>query len=315
MRYLAMGLASSAVGFVVANSVISFLVVLLWRALRPRPRRAGSLFVLRMLPAIGSIAVVWGLVVPAFWAFEPRATKEDPGSALYMFVILACALVVAGLYRASASWFKTRRLERMWQAAAAGSPIPGSPVAAYRVASAMPFAALVGVLRPRLYVADEFVDALEPGERQAVMAHETGHLVSLDNLKRAVMKLAPDWLPFFPAGREIEAAWAIAAEEDADDHAAGPSGARSLDVAGALLKAARWAPVSCGVASNFCEGPTIARRVARLLNGAPERRAPRRSFASRFAFALAILSAAALFAAPALRAAYTLTEAGIRLLQ
>jgi hypothetical protein len=86
-------------------------------------------------------------------------------------------------------------------------------------------------------------------------------------------------------------------------------------VAGALLKAARLAPVWCALASNFCEGATIARRVERLLNDSPARRVRRRSVASRFAWALAATGAAALLSGPALRAAYALTEAGLKLLQ
>jgi hypothetical protein len=69
---------------------------------------------------------------------------------------------------------------------------------------------------------------------------------SLDNLKRTVMRLAPDWLFLSSAGGEIESAWAVAAEEAADDHAAGPDRSGSLDLAGALLKASRLTLTSSG---------------------------------------------------------------------
>lgn len=315
MRYVEMGLAFAAVGFVAANTVISLLTVFYWRIARPSRRSAGSLFLMRMLPAIGSVSLVLGLVLPAFWSFEPRATAEKAGLVLGIFVIVAGMLVAAGLRRTFLSWLATRRLERRWKTAAVGSASFEIPVLAYRVPSDMPLAALVGVLRPRLFVSDRFLDALSAGERRAVVEHETGHLRSLDNLKRTVMRLAPDWLSFSSAGREIEAAWAIAAEEEADDHAAGSDRSRSLDLASALLKASRLTPIRFAEVSNFCDESTIGRRVARLLSDEPAGRGRAGLPMSRFAGVLAILGATALFSGPALRAAYTMTEAAIRLLR
>jgi beta-lactamase regulating signal transducer with metallopeptidase domain len=270
---------------------------------------------MRMLPAIGSCSLVLGVIVPAFWFFEPQATAERAGPTLVIFVILAGALVAAGLYRTLASWLDTRHLEREWSRAAVLSANLGTDVPTYRVHSAMPLAALVGIVRPRLYVADQFLDALSADERQAVLEHEAGHLLSLDNLRRTVMRLAPDWLSFLPAGREIETAWAIAAEEGADDHAAGVDRSRSLDLAAALLKASRLTPMPPAPVSAFCDQAPIARRVARLLKDQPARRRPARPTASRFAWILALAGIAVLPAGPVLRAAYTLTEAAVRLLQ
>ena len=173
----------------------------------------------------------------------------------------------------------------------------------------------MGVVHPRLFVSDRFFDALSTGERQAVLDHEAGHLRSLDNLKRIVLKLLPDWLSFMPAGRALEAAWAVAAEENADDYAAAGDRARSLDLAGALLKASRAMPVGCAAVSHFCDGATIARRVARLLDDRPPRRARIRSMAPRILGILAAVGVTALVAGPAIRAAYATAEAAIQLLQ
>ena len=211
MSYVEMGLAFAAVSFVVANSVISLLTAVFWRFARKADRRSGALFLLRMFPAAASAGVVLGLVLPAFLLFEPRATTERLSPALFVFVVLAGILVASGLRRAGASWLETRRLEGGWRAAAADSTPLGIPVRAYRVPSEMPLAALVGIIRPRLFVSDRFLDVLSADERKAVLAHEAGHLLSFDNLKRIVMRLAPDWLSFSSAGREIEAAWAIVA--------------------------------------------------------------------------------------------------------
>jgi len=308
-----MGVAFAAVGFVAVNSALSLLVALLWRALRPSKHRAASLFLLRMLPAVGSLSVVVGCVLPAFRAFEPRATSESPGPAIAVVVVLAAALVVAGVYRTLVSWLYTRRLERAWTAGAVDSRTFGRS-AANRVPSELPFAALVGVLRPRLFVSDRFFDALTAGERRAVLDHEEAHRRSLDNLKRTAMRLAPDWLAFAPVGREIERDWAIAAEREADDHAAGLGRARSLDLAGALLKAARAMPMSRALASSFCDEAIIAHRIERLLDEPPARRAPTFPVALRWASLAALLGTVSVVWEPALRACYTVTEAAIRLL-
>lgn len=315
MRYLEMGLASAAIGFLVANVLISFFTVLLWRVVRSRAHRARSLFAMRMLPTLGSLCVVIGLVLPAFFSFEPRGTAEEPGPALVGFVLLAGVFVGTGLYRTFASWRETRRLERLWIAAAVGGAEAGLIAPAYRVASELPFAALVGVLRPRLFLSGRFIDSLSAGERQAVLDHEAGHLRALDNLKRIVMRLAPDWLAFFPAGAEIERAWAIAVEEEADDYAAGSDPLRSCDLASALLKAARFPSAPSAAVSNFCDHTTISHRVERLLGEPTTRRAPADSLGLRVASIAAILATATVLAGPAARAVYATTEAAIRLLQ
>lgn len=314
MRFLVMGLAFAAIGFLVVNSLCSALTVALWRNVRASRRRSGSLFLLRMLPAIASTGLVLGLVLPAYGLFEPRNTGERLGPALFGFIVVAGALVGGGLYRAAVSWWKTRRLERAWRAAAVESVRLGLPVRAYRVPSDLPLAALVGVIRPRLFVSDRFLDSLSADERKAVLDHEAGHLLSLDNLKRTLMRLAPDWLSFSRTGREIEAAWAIAAEEEADDHAAGPDRRRSIELAGALLKAVRLTPAPFAPASNFYDGATVARRVARLLDDRSEPRDPARRGGLRFALFAGLAGGTGLLAGPALRAAYTLTEAAVKLL-
>jgi hypothetical protein len=310
-----MALGFASLGFVVANAVISLLTVLIWRAMRRRSPRADVLFLVRMLPAIGSASLLFGVILPAFVFFEPRATTERFGPALLVFVVTAAGLIACGLSRVIASWLQTRRFERVWKAAGVESAYPGMPVRAYRVRSALPLAALVGVFRPRLFVSDSFLDALSAGERQAVLDHEAGHLRSRDNLKRILMRLAPDWLAISSAGLEIETAWAIAAEEDADDHAAGPDRAHSLDLGSALLKASRLTPMPSVFASSFHDGAPIANRVERLLGEPPARRVPRLPGAARWACALSTVVVAALLAAPALQAAYALTEAAVHLLR
>jgi Zn-dependent protease with chaperone function len=313
MSFLGMGFAFAAIGFVVANAAMSLITLVLWRTIGARVTSARSIFLVRMLPTIGSIGFVLACALPAFLVFEPRGTAERPGLALSVMVSLAAALVVAGLYRTFVSWLHTRRLEQMWRAVAVDTQSLGRST--YRVSSELPFVALVGVLRPRLFVSDRFFDALTAGERRAVLEHEEAHRRSLDNLKRAGMRLAPDCLGLSHAGRDIERAWALAAEREADDHAAGLGRARSLDLAGALLKAARATPMPRAFASSFCDGTIVAHRIERLLDDAPARRAPTLPVALRWAAVVAGLDAVLVLWEPTLRLCYGATETVIRLFQ
>ena len=313
MRFIEMGLAFAVIGFVAANAVLSALTALLWSWMRRLPLRADALFLLRMLPALGSAAFVLGVIVPAYLLFEPRQTSERVGPALVVVALVASALLAAGMWRALSGWLDARRMERTWRSASVPTTTPSMPVRVFRVRTLMPLAALVGVFRPRLFVSGQFLDSLAENERQAVLDHEAAHLEALDNLKRTAVKLAPDWLSFTAAGRGIEAAWIMATEEEADDRAAGPDGARALDVASALIKASRLAPVHCASVSSFCEESSIVRRVARLLDDRPARpeRVSRRT--PRLLLALAVLTAVAFFAGPGLRAVYTLSEATVKI--
>jgi hypothetical protein len=314
MRFIEMGFAFAVIGFVAVNAVLSALTALLWSWMRRLQLRADALFLLRMLPALGSAAFVLGVIVPAYLSFEPRQTSERAGPALVVVALVASALLAAGIWRALSGWLDTRRMERAWRSVSVPTTTPSMPVRVFRVRTLMPLAALVGVFRPRLFVSEQFLDSLAENERQAVLDHEAAHLAARDNLKRTAVKLAPDWLSFTAAGSEIESAWTIATEEEADDRAAGPDGARSLDVASALIKAARLAPAHCPSVSSFCEESSIVRRVARLLDD----RLVRRESPSRripvMLLALAVLASAVWLAGPqGLRVVYTLSEATVKI--
>ena len=305
-----MALTFAALGFVVANLALSLFVIALWPAVRTSPHRSLTLFLMRLIPAAGSAALVVGVILPAFLFFEPKRTDESGGIALAVFAVLAAGLAGAGLYRGIASWRKTRRLERAWMTVALDETPSGVAAPAYRVRCDSAFAVALGVFRPRLYVSDRFLHTLTEGERRSVFAHEAGHVVSFDNLKRTLMAFAPDGLSLTRTGREIESAWRLAAEDEADDHAAGADRAGALDLASALIKALRLAPAPCGSAMSFCGEATVARRVARLLSDdlpashAAEHRHP------AIWVALAVVGLAVL-AGPALRASYAITETAL----
>jgi Zn-dependent protease with chaperone function len=101
--------------------------------------------------------------------------------------------------------------------------------------------ALVGVWRPRLFIADKLLTALSPAELNAALAHESGHLAAHDNSKRAWMRACRDALTLVPCGRALDRAWDAATEEAADEYATCHDPNLALDLAAALVKIARLA--------------------------------------------------------------------------
>jgi hypothetical protein len=314
VRYWGVACAFTLVGFVVANLGITCMSLLLWRIFRPRG--ATALFVLRVLPAAGALIIVGGLVLPSFLRFEPSHGAERVGFKLVPLALLVLALVAAGAHRAIGASRAGRRLVSAWLSEGRLVGFMGESVPVYRIQDELPVATLTGTLRPRIFVSGRFLDAMTPGERTAVLRHEVAHLAARDNLKQALLRLAPDPLPYLEAGRRIEAAWRAAVEDAADDRAAGRDRAAALDVASALLRAARMIPPGAPrrvPASGFCDGATLSHRVRRLLAEPEPSRSPALLLAT--AIALAPLSALALAWEPASRAVYSLTEAAVRLLQ
>jgi Zn-dependent protease with chaperone function len=75
------------------------------------------------------------------------------------------------------------------------------------------------------------------------VAHEHGHMNAGDNLKRTLLRGCRD-LMMIPVGKGLDKAWAHNAESAADEYAALGGSKRALDMASALLKIARIAPVN-----------------------------------------------------------------------
>ena len=140
--------------------------------------------------------------------------------------------------------------------------------------------AMAGLIRPRLIVSAVARHALSPEEMSVALRHERAHAGSRDNLKRLLMLIAPDALPFLRAGfAPIESAWKKFAEWAADDEAAGDDAQRSVNLASALVRVAR---IGAGPAAPLITSLTdgdLPVRVGRLLEGVrrgdPDRWTPR----------------------------------------
>jgi Zn-dependent protease with chaperone function len=104
----------------------------------------------------------------------------------------------------------------------------------------LPTMTVAGILRPKVLLSAAAESVLTANELRAAMNHEVAHVRRRDNLKKLLLRCVA-----FPGMAGLEAAWLEATEMAAD--AAAVSNAReALDLAAALIKLSRLAPVEPG---------------------------------------------------------------------
>jgi Zn-dependent protease with chaperone function len=262
-------------GYAAINILLSALVALAWR-LRPAPQadasaasRARQLVCLRGLPAAGAALLVLAVVVPAFVIFEPVTAAERSGPLVTFLAVIGLAQIVVSIGIAVATAVRTRGAAHAWLRSSTPLDLdPPAGVPAYAIDSTAPVVALVGVFSPRLVAARSVIAACTTDELASIVAHERGHARSRDNLKRWLMACAPDALRWLPVHDEITTAWHHAAEDAADDVAAGTDAGARVDLAALLVKIARLTPEPVWPAATVCpfiERDGLDRRVRRLV--------------------------------------------------
>jgi Zn-dependent protease with chaperone function len=248
MMFELLGIALLLASLLIFNSLASVASAGLWRLLgRTTPRysamaRARLLFGLRVAPAFLSILVVLFLLVPSYLAYEPRHTNENVSFKLGILAFLSAVALGLAVFRSFAAWRATARLTADWLLHSERITLAGIEIETFRIDHAFPVIAIVGVVRPRLFVASHVLELLTPEEIAASVAHENSHLAARDNLKRGLLRACRDALLIIPSGRSLDRAWSEAAEEAADESAARRAHDVALDLASALVKIARNIP-------------------------------------------------------------------------
>ncbi|HEY8460257.1 MAG TPA: M48 family metalloprotease [Blastocatellia bacterium] len=269
-----LGICLALAALFTLNALASLLVSALWVAIRARAEawpvaaRARLIFALRVFPPIAAAACVGALLLPAYIAHEPRNAVEPVSLKLGVLASISAAGLLLALWRGAAAWIATHRLIRNWMRIA--EPVNFGRIPAYRLRHQFPVIAVVGAVRPKLFIADHLFQTLTREEMAAAIAHEMGHLSTRDNLKRAALRFCRDALAIFPIGASLDRAWAEASEAAADEYAASGGSAVALDLASALVKIARLVPDHIKPATPalasliFADADLIARRVRRL---------------------------------------------------
>jgi Zn-dependent protease with chaperone function len=279
--YYLLGICLALAALLCINAFTSVIMATLWRFInRPACQwsalaRANLLFALRILPPVCSLICVVTLLLPAYIVYEPYHSSEIISAKLVFLALVSIFGLTFAAWRGIASWHVTRRLVADWLRHAELVFLDGVSIPAYRFEHAFPVVAIVGAVRPRLFIAAQLFDTLSAEEMSAAIRHETGHLAALDNLKRPLLRASCDVLSLVPCGRSLDRAWKQESEIAADEYTAdleGKSGALAL--ASALIKIARMIPegtkptMPAGAFLNDAAGDNIAKRIRQLVQSA-----------------------------------------------
>lgn len=270
--------------FFLVHLALSLAVRLLAPALiriggRLRPHSAAQLLLLiRLLaPVIALFVAIW--TAPTYIWIERSEHAEGVGIPCWGSALLGILSLLIPQVRGWVSISKTFRYLRHCQRAGRVLRLPGERSSALVVEGGFPFFALVGIREPRLVISAPVVTALSATELAAALRHERAHHFAMDNLKRMLVLLSPDPLPFYRGLRLLDDAWSRFTERAADDRAAAGDSARSLSLAAALVRMAqlgvsRTAPAA--MMPLLTHDQDLVTRVNRLVDGAAPRWRPYR---------------------------------------
>ena len=235
--------------------------------------RAEILFVMRIGPPVIAIVAIAAFMIPSYLKYEPYGTKETVGIKLGVLAGISAVGVALAISRGVRSWLATRSLLKQWLRASTPIHLDAITVRTFVLQHSFPIIAVVGALRPRLFIASQVLESLSEEELAAAIAHEYGHLSAQDNFKRSVMRISRAALLIIPCGRWLDRAWSEASESAADEHAAERSSQVALNLASALVRIARMIPSGQrqtlpALASGFLmseDAPGVKVRVSRLV--------------------------------------------------
>lgn len=247
------------------------------------------------MPLAVAIVAIVGFILPAFFLFEPHESDEIVSMKMAVLISLAVFGVATASFRVFGSWWRTRRLLAEWKRNSVGIELSDLDVPVFKLDHTLPVFAVVGVVRPKLFVAGQVLSLLDENEISAVIQHELGHMRARDNLKRLIMNFAGDFL-LIGLGHSMDKDWADLSEAAADEFAVHTRGrSAAIDLASALIKIARLMPDEPmppmpAVSYAFETGESLAQRVRRLLRLADEDRSPTRPIGN-FAMPAAVVAA------------------------
>lgn len=278
--YNFLGICLALAALLTINAIVSLLATTAWRFVSrftsgwSAATRARFIFVLQTFPAMAALLAVAVFLVPSYMAFEPRQTSETVGIKLGLIALFSAMGIALALWRGVAAWLATKKLVGDWQTHSETISLENLPISAYRINHQFPVVAVVGVVRPKLFIANQIFDSLNNDELAAVVAHETAHIAARDNLKHWVMRICRDVLVIVPSNRLLDKDWAEAIELAADEAAGCRRSATALDLAQALIKIARLVPkgikptMPAGaflIGGEIENGDALTQRITRLL--------------------------------------------------
>jgi beta-lactamase regulating signal transducer with metallopeptidase domain len=285
------GIAVSFSIFVLLYCALSLVVCSVWRKVLGYSQRdsarpcADLLFTLRVTPFVVAMASTLALAVPSFVLLEPRSVNEPMGAVPVALGLSGLAVVLAGIWKAASALLRASRTVARWSNEARVIPISPTdsknPISVVRISAAAPPLTAAGILRSSVWLSRAAQFALTERELQSALRHEVVHVRRRDNLRKLVLRLVA-----FPGMAELESAWREATEMVADD-AAVSSAAEALDLAAAVIKLSRLAPleVPAELTTALVHSPaeSVNARVERLIAWTEPRPAPAKGYSLGYA--------------------------------
>lgn len=283
--YFLLGISLTLAFLLIVNMGAAVLASAFWRLFSSLIKdvsantRAHIIFGLRVGPLAAALVFVFAFVVPAYLLHEPENSGEVVSGKLALMALASFVAFILAALRVLRTWHVTRQVASSWQEGAVRIEIDGIGVPVFRIVHPFPVMAVIGIFRPRLFIATQVLGLLDPNELKAAIAHEKAHLSSHDNLKRTILQICRD-LVIVPFGKNLDRAWAENVESAADECAANSKPHAALDLASALVKLARIAPQGStrltfsGAYLFDAHCVDVTERVRRLVKFAEEKQKP-----------------------------------------
>ncbi|PYS28015.1 MAG: hypothetical protein DMF75_19455 [Acidobacteria bacterium] len=198
--YELLGICLVLAALLTINALASLATAAIWRSLErfapswsPRSR-VDILFAMRVSPPVLALIAVSLFLVPSYLNYEPYSTPEVVSKKLALLALVSGLGVVFAMWRCARSWWATHLLLREWLVNAHQIKLEGIDIPTFRMPHAFPIIAVVGAMRPRLFIAEPVMQSLTQEELAAAIAHEGGHLAARDNFKRLLLRMCRDLL-------------------------------------------------------------------------------------------------------------------------
>jgi len=242
-------------------------------AARMKPSSAARLlFFLRISPMALTVFALLAFCVPSYLWLEPEAAGEKVGFICFLMAALGAAIWVLSITRVVSAVRGTVRYLHDCERHGRKINVPGEPSPALLLADKAPVLAVAGVVHPRLVISRTVLRGLTAEQRDAALRHERAHRTSRDNIKRFLILLSPDVLPFQRTFTALEHSWAKFTEWAADDQAVEGDADRALSLASALVRVAKMGSkpkLSYLFSSLVHDDDELTERVDRLLRPQP----------------------------------------------
>ncbi|HZS55849.1 MAG TPA: M56 family metallopeptidase [Bryobacteraceae bacterium] len=248
-------------------AILILMPLALWCAERIRPvLGAWLLIALRVAPVLVAIYAALAVALPSYLRLESETGVERVGPWAICFAALAIGIWIRPTFRTIVAIRRSSRFLSILRGVIEPSKIGPNGIWIFKEET--PRVVVAGLLRPRVLLSESALRILSPEELEVALLHEQAHQRSRDNIKRLLLLLVPDSLPFVSFMGPLDKTCKRLIEWAADDYAAAGNNRRSIALARALVRFARYQTRSsdCMLATSLVDDTSdLAVRVERLL--------------------------------------------------